>query len=124
MASKTTKPTIPTTRPRPGEMVIDIALHQGTQLARQAIHKRLSKMGVSSLDPATIEAGQSFSRQLMASAIARLASRSVPGTMVVGAGLLAKGLYERRRIRRDREKAEQQAASEAAEAKADGTAGE
>ncbi len=119
MASKTTKPTTPTNRPRPGEMVIDIALHEGTQLARRAIHKQLSKVGVSSLDPATIEAGQSFSRQLIASAIARLASRSVPGTMVVGAGLLAKGLYERRRIRREREKAEQQAA---AEAEADGKA--
>lgn len=44
----------------------------------------------------------SISRTLAGAALTRLATRSVPGALVVGGGLLAKSLYDRRRAKRAR----------------------
>lgn len=44
----------------------------------------------------------SIGRSLAGAALTRLATRSVPGALVVGGGLLAKGLYDRRRAKRAR----------------------
>jgi hypothetical protein len=46
----------------------------------------------------------SLTRGLAGTAIARIATRSVPGAIVVGGGILAKALYDRRRSRRGRGK--------------------
>ena len=46
------------------------------------------------------KAKSSLTRALTGAAITRIATRSVPGALVVGAGLLAKSLYDRRRERR------------------------
>jgi hypothetical protein len=44
----------------------------------------------------------SLGRSLAGAALTRLATRSVPGALVVGGGLLAKSLYDRRRAKRAR----------------------
>lgn len=41
--------------------------------------------------------GRSMTRSLLGKAVARIATRSVPGAIIVGGGLLAKTLYDRRR---------------------------
>lgn len=43
--------------------------------------------------------GRSMTQTMIGTALARLATRSVPGALVVGGGLLAKTLYDRRRGR-------------------------
>ncbi len=43
---------------------------------------------------------RSLTRALAGAAIVRIATRSVPGAIAVGGGLLAKALYDRRRARK------------------------
>ncbi len=44
--------------------------------------------------------GRSMTQSLLGTAVARIATRSVPGALIVGGGLLAKTLYDRSRNRR------------------------
>jgi hypothetical protein len=46
------------------------------------------------------QAKRSIGRALAGAALTRIATRSVPGALVVGGGLLAKSLYDRRRARK------------------------
>jgi hypothetical protein len=46
------------------------------------------------------KAKRSIGRAIAGAAITRIATRSVPGALVVGGGLLAKSLYDRRRARK------------------------
>ena len=57
-----------------------------------------SKMG--SKKAGRLIEGRSMMQTLVGAGIARLATRSVPGAIVVGGGLLAKTLYDRKRSRR------------------------
>ena len=43
--------------------------------------------------------GRSMAQTLIGTALARVATRSVPGAIVIGGGLLAKTLYDRSRAR-------------------------
>ena len=49
--------------------------------------------------PAAGKAG--LGKAIAGAAITRIASRSVPGALVVGGGILAKMLFDRRRARKD-----------------------
>lgn len=44
--------------------------------------------------------GRAMAQTLVTTAIARVATRSVPGAIVIGGGLLAKALYDRKKARR------------------------
>ena len=48
----------------------------------------------------TPKAKRSITRAMAGAALTRIATRSVPGALVVGSGLLAKSLYERRRAKK------------------------
>ena len=48
------------------------------------------------------QAKSSISRSIVGAALTRIATRSVPGALVVGGGLLAKSLYDRRHAKRTR----------------------
>jgi hypothetical protein len=56
---------------------------------------------LASQDPGAPKMKRSLTGALAGAAIVRIATRSVPGAIVVGGGLLAKALYDRRRARRD-----------------------
>ena len=51
------------------------------------------------------KAAPSITRAIAGAALTRIAARSVPGAIVVGGGLLAKELYDRRRAHLARRKA-------------------
>ncbi|OYX61786.1 MAG: hypothetical protein B7Y88_15050 [Sphingomonadales bacterium 32-64-17] len=85
-------------------------MRQGARLARNSLDKRLNIAGYK---PSEIEAavtGRGLVSTIAIAAVTRLATRSVPGALVVGGGLVAKALYDRRKRVRA---AEEQAASNA-----------
>ena len=61
-----------------------------------------------------------MAQTLVGTALARIATKSVPGAIVVGGGMLAKALYERRRKVASVQKGEEQAAEQAANASKSG----
>jgi hypothetical protein len=84
----------------PGTIAADLALREGAALARRAMEKRLARSGYSKKQIRKIIEGKGFGRNVAATAIARLATRSIPGALVVGSGLVAKALFDLRRSRR------------------------
>ena len=80
-----------------GKIVADIALREGVSVARGALDRRLKAQGYSKKEIDRIVAGQGFGTRFAAAALARLATRSVPGALAVGGGLIAKALFDRRR---------------------------
>ena len=49
----------------------------------------------------TPKAKRSIARAIAGAVFTRIATRSVPGALLVGGGLLAKSLYDRRRVRQN-----------------------
>ncbi|WEK47927.1 MAG: hypothetical protein P0Y56_06420 [Candidatus Andeanibacterium colombiense] len=84
-------------------LVVDVALREGSLLARRAISHKLAGGDFKDIKRAKLpRAG--FGKRVAAAALARLAARSVPGTLLVAGGLVAKALVDRRRARRRRGK--------------------
>ena len=86
---------------KPGTIIADLALREGTALARRTLEKRLALDGYSNKRIRKIVERKGFGRNVAAVAIARLATRSVPGALVVASGLVAKALFDLLRGRRD-----------------------
>lgn len=89
----------------PSSTLAGLALRHGAKLARRSIDKRLSIGGISADDVDSAFTARSLVGTIALTAATRLATRSVPGALVVGSGLVAKALYERHK--RKREEAEQ-----------------
>ncbi len=76
-----------------------IARRGGGRLLNLAVDRFLPTAPVPPADKPA-RPGKSLLGPLAAAAVVRLATRSVPGAIVVGGGMLAKRLYDRRRARR------------------------
>ncbi len=74
-----------------------IARRGGGKLLDAATKRLLPAQPATQLAP---KPKRSITRALAGAAIVRIASRSVPGAILVGGGMLAKTLYDRRRARR------------------------
>lgn len=80
-------------------LVVDVALREGSLLARRAVHHKLAGGSFKDIRNATLpRAG--FVKRVTAATLARLAARSLPGTLMVAGGLVGKALFDRRRRRR------------------------
>lgn len=78
-------------------VIADIALRGGGQILRHLVERTLLQTKYSPGKAKAIVKGRSMTQTMVGTALARLATRSVPGALVVGGGLLAKTLYDRRR---------------------------
>lgn len=85
--------------PMTNAVIADIALRSGGQLLRRAVEVGLLGKALGSGTARNVVKGRSMGQTLLGTAIARVATRSVPGALIVGGGLLAKALYERRHAR-------------------------
>ncbi len=81
-------------------LIADLALRGGGQLLRHAIERTVLGIKYSPDKARNIVKGRSMMQTLVGTAVAKLATRSVPGAIVVGGGLLAKTLYDRRQGKR------------------------
>ena len=87
----------PSPNPMTNLIIADLALRGGGQLLRHAVERTLLGAVYSRSEAKNLVKGRTMAQTLIGTAIARIAIRSVPGAIVVGGGLLAKTLYDRRR---------------------------
>jgi hypothetical protein len=85
--------------PNPGTnlLIADLALRGGALLARRGLERGLLGRRYAPEKARKIIKGRSMSETLLSAAVSRLAMGSVPGAILVGGGLLAKTLYDRRK---------------------------
>lgn len=79
--------------------IADIALRGGTFLARRAVEQVLLGKRYSPSKAKAILKGRGMGETVFHTTLARIAMQSVPGAIIVGGGLIAKTLYDRRKAR-------------------------
>ena len=101
-AAKDAAEKVPAPSPNPMTNLIlaDIALRTGGALLRRGVEKGLIGSKLGSKKAGRVIKGRSMMQTLVGTAIARVATRSVPGAIVLGGGLLAKTHYDRKRSRK------------------------
>ena len=99
----------PSPNPMTNLVLTDLLLRGGGQLLRHAVEGALLTTKFDKRKAKKIITGRSMTQTLVSTAIARVATRSVPGMILVGGGAIAKLLYDRnqdkRAARREGEKA-------------------
>ncbi|MET1754269.1 hypothetical protein ABVV53_02155 [Novosphingobium sp. RD2P27] len=85
----------PSPNPHTNLLIADVALRGSAMLARRAVEHGLLGSKYAPRKAKAILRGRTFGETLFHTAIARVATRSVPGAILVGGGLLAKTLYDR-----------------------------
>lgn len=84
-------------------IITDIALRGGGRLIRHVLERNLLGVKYPQSTAKELVSGRSMANTLLGTAIARVATRSVPGALIVGGSLLAKTLYDRRKGKDARE---------------------
>ncbi|MBC2667102.1 hypothetical protein H7F51_16405 [Novosphingobium flavum] len=92
-------PASPSPNPMTNLVLADIALRGGGRLLRHAIERGLLGRAYSPKKAESLIKGRTMGQTLIGTALARIATRSLPGALLVGGGMLAKTLYERRHAR-------------------------
>ena len=85
--------------PVPNLVLADLALRGGGALLRRAVEKGLLTPKVGKAGAEQRIKSRSMVETLVSTALARVATRSVPGAIVIGGGMLAKTLFDRRKAR-------------------------
>jgi len=86
----------PSPNPMTNLIIADLALRGGGRLLRHAVERGLLGAKYGKSDAKDLVKGRTMTQTLVGTAIARIATRSVPGALLVGGGLLAKTLFDRR----------------------------
>ncbi len=81
-------------------ILTDIALRAGTKLLQRGPTGRVLARALPFGRAANTVKGPSLAGSLVGTALAKVATRSVPGAIFVGGGLMAKALYDRRKAKR------------------------
>jgi hypothetical protein len=89
----------PSPNPMTNLVIADIALRGGGRLLRHLVETTVLKTKYESEKAKNIVKGRGMIQTLVGTAAARVATKSVPGAILVGGGLLAKALYDRQRGR-------------------------
>ncbi|MCB2088878.1 MAG: hypothetical protein R3E18_10960 [Sphingomonadaceae bacterium] len=82
-------------------VVVDLAMRAGSLILRNAVEKRVLGKDISKPAAEAVMKQSSFAGRMARVAAARLATRSVPGALIVGGGIAAKVWYDYARRRRD-----------------------
>lgn len=81
-------------------LIAEILVRSAGRIARRSMEKGLLKARFDQEQAAAIVEGRGLTHTLVSTTIARVATRSVPGALLVGGGLVAKTLYDRSISRR------------------------
>lgn len=90
----------PSTNPATNLLVADIAMRAATRLFRRTVEKGLLGARYDPTKAHEIVEGRTLAMTLLSAAAARMATRSVPGALLVGGGMLGKALLDRSMSRR------------------------
>lgn len=93
------KPAIPgpSSNPMTNLIVADLVLRAGTRVARHAMERVVLGTKYSPSKSKDIVKSRTMMQTLVGTAVARVATGSVPGALAIGGALLAKSLYDRRK---------------------------
>lgn len=91
---------MPSPNPMTNLILADVALRAGGALLRRSVEKGLIGTQIGQKKAGRVIRGRSMMQTLVGTALARLATRSVPGAIVVGGTLVAKSLYDRKQRRK------------------------
>ena len=83
------------TNPMTNLVIADIAMRGGGRFLRHAVETVVLGAKYDKAKAKDIVKGRSMAQTLLGTAVARIATRSVPGAILVGGGLLAKTLWDR-----------------------------
>jgi hypothetical protein len=87
----------PSPDPKTNFVIADIALRGGGMLLRHGVERGILGIKYSPQKAKDVLKGRTMGETLLGTAIARIATRSVPGAILVCGGLLAKTLYDRKK---------------------------
>lgn len=95
---------VPGISPDPASNLImaDIAMRAGSYLLRNSVEKTMLRGRYGKQESRNILENRTVKQNLAAFAAAKIATRSVPGAMVVGGGILLKTLFQMSQQRRAR----------------------
>jgi hypothetical protein len=87
----------PSPNPMTNLLIADLAMRGGERLVRLAVERAMLGMKYSDEKASKLVKGRSLVQTLVGTTAMRIATKSVPGALLVGGGLLAKTLYDRRK---------------------------
>lgn len=90
----------PSPDPATNLVMADIALRAGSYLIRSLAEKRILGRRYGKADARQIIANRSVKQTVATVIVSKIATRSVPGAVLVGGGLIAKTLFDRSQKRR------------------------
>jgi len=90
----------PSSNPATNLIIHDIVMRSGGRLMRHALEKGLLRTRYGTEGAKTLIENRSLPIALASYLVSRVATRSLPGAAIVGGGLIAKTLYDRRRSRK------------------------
>lgn len=97
-AADAAKANPPSPSPMTNMILADVVMRGGGSILRRAVEASLLGKALGSpVKAKRIIKGRSMTQTLVGTALARIATRSIPGALIVGGGLLAKTLYDRKR---------------------------
>jgi hypothetical protein len=105
----------PSPNPATNLLIAEIAVASAGRLARRSMEKGLLKARFEKEQAVAIVEGRGMVHTMVTAAVARMATRSVPGALLVGGGLFAKVLYDRSISRRKARRQGKQAIEERTE---------
>ncbi|HWK41340.1 MAG TPA: hypothetical protein VNR60_05350 [Croceibacterium sp.] len=104
----------PSTNPATNLIILDVAMRGAAFIASRGVEKALLRTHYQREKAADIVKGRSFLASVTATSAARMATRSMPGFLLVAGGLLAKAAFDRSTSRRQAQrKGERQLAKQA-----------
>jgi hypothetical protein len=103
--------------PATNVLLTDLVLRGGGQIMRHAVERTILGTRYPAEKAKNIVKGRSMVQTVINTALARIATRSVPGAILVGGGVIAKTLYDRSK---GRAAAQAQGAQDVSEQAADG----
>ncbi len=78
-------------------LLVDILLRTGLRLGRRQFEKTLLRRNFTRQQARRIISGRPLTKSILSIVASRVASRSVPGAMLIGGGILAKLLFDARK---------------------------
>jgi hypothetical protein len=90
----------PSPNPATNVLIAEILVRSAGRLARRAMEKGLLKARFEHEQAVAIVEGRGLAHTLVSTTVSRVATRSVPGALLVGGGLIAKTIYDRSISRR------------------------
>ena len=90
----------PSTNPATNLLIADLVVRGVTRITRNTLHKSVLRTGYTAEKAQKLVEDHTIVSTLALYGLAKFATRSVPGAVLVGGGLLAKTLYDRGKSRR------------------------